>query len=153
MRKELYLWLCLFLSGFILSPTLWFGFTMDQALCHYAVWVWREYHLPPYLGVWDLSFPGIFLLHRLVLEIFGESILGFRLFDFLVQLSLVVMLYYLAGRLFRSSWAGFFSGIAAFFTGIISILKNKERSVLVFLSTLLGSLVLLWIFAEIAFPH
>ena len=49
--------------------------------------------------------------------------------------------------------AGFFSGIAAFFTGIISILKNKERSVLVFLSTLLGSLVLLWIFAEIAFPH
>ena len=45
------------------------------------------------------------------------------------------------------------SAIAGFFTGAISIFKNKERSVLVFLSTLLGFLVFLWCCAEILFPH
>jgi len=45
------------------------------------------------------------------------------------------------------------SAIASFFTGIISILKNKERSILVFLTTLLGFLILLWCLAEILFPH
>ena len=144
MGKEPRFWLCFFLSGFILSPTLWFGFTMDQALCHYAVWVWREYHLPPYLGVWDLSFPGIFLLHRLILEIFGESILGFRLFDFLVQLSLVVMFYYLAGKLFRSKWAGFFSGIIYslyYFSG--GALESGEREGFVLWLLVLSVLIFL----------
>jgi hypothetical protein len=37
--------------------------------------------------------------------------------------------------LFHLAWA---AGIIAFFVGIISIIKNKERTVLVFLSTLLG---------------
>ncbi len=45
------------------------------------------------------------------------------------------------------------SGILAFFTGIISIFKNKERSVLVFLSTAIGFFVLFWCLAEILFPH
>lgn len=44
-------------------------------------------------------------------------------------------------------------GIAAFFSGIIGIVKNKERSILVFLATLIGFFVLFWSFAEIAFPH
>jgi lipopolysaccharide export LptBFGC system permease protein LptF len=34
------------------------------------------------------------------------------------------------------------SGIAAFFTGIVGIIKNKERSVLVFISTIIGFLIL-----------
>jgi len=45
------------------------------------------------------------------------------------------------------------SAIASFFTGIISILKDKERAVLVFLSTILGFLILLFILAEFLFPH
>ena len=45
------------------------------------------------------------------------------------------------------------SGIFAFFAGIISIFKHKERAVLVFLSTAIGFFVLLWCFAEILFPH
>ena len=45
------------------------------------------------------------------------------------------------------------SAIVCFFTGIISVFKNKERSVLVFLSTILGFLVLLWCLAELLFPH
>jgi len=44
------------------------------------------------------------------------------------------------------------SGIGAFVTGIISILRG-ERSILVYVSTIIGLLVLLWTLAEIVFPH
>ena len=49
--------------------------------------------------------------------------------------------------------AGFVSGIAAFFCGIIGITRKKDYSVLVFISTMMGFFVLLWILAEILFPH
>lgn len=45
------------------------------------------------------------------------------------------------------------SGVAAFFTGIVSIVKGKERSILVYLSTAVGFIVLLFCTAEILFPH
>ena len=49
--------------------------------------------------------------------------------------------------------AGFAAGITAFFCGINGILKKKDHSLLVFISTVLGFLVLLWVLAEIVFPH
>ena len=49
--------------------------------------------------------------------------------------------------------SGLISGIAAFFVGIIGIARKKDHSVLMFLSTALGFLVLLWCLAEILFPH
>jgi hypothetical protein len=45
------------------------------------------------------------------------------------------------------------SGIAAFFTGIISIIKSKERSILVFLATIIGFLILFFVAGEIMVPH
>ena len=48
---------------------------------------------------------------------------------------------------------GMVSGIAAGFIGIIGIFKKKDRSVLTILSTILGLLLLLWVMAEIIFPH
>ena len=44
-------------------------------------------------------------------------------------------------------------GIASFFTGMFGIVKSKERAILVFVSTLIGLLVLWFVGAEIAFPH
>lgn len=44
-------------------------------------------------------------------------------------------------------------GIFAFFTGIIGVIKNKERSVLVFLSIIIGLFILLFCLGEIIFPH
>jgi cytochrome bd-type quinol oxidase subunit 2 len=44
-------------------------------------------------------------------------------------------------------------GTAAFFTGIIGIIKSKERSITVFLATLLGLFVLIFWLGEIIFPH
>lgn len=48
--------------------------------------------------------------------------------------------------------AGFASGTSAFIVGLVTIIKNKERGVLVFISTILGFLLILFIAAEIAFP-
>ncbi len=44
-------------------------------------------------------------------------------------------------------------GVAAFFTGIISIVKEKECSILVYLSTGIGFFILLFVASEILFPH
>jgi hypothetical protein len=45
------------------------------------------------------------------------------------------------------------SGVAAFFTGIIGIVKSKERAVGVFITTLIGFLVLAFISGEFLSPH
>ena len=42
------------------------------------------------------------------------------------------------------------AGILAFFTGII---KSKERSIIVFSSTIIGFFILVFVSAEILFPH
>ena len=48
--------------------------------------------------------------------------------------------------------SGAICAMAAFFVGLVAIIKQKERSILTFLSMLIGLLVFLWSFAEIAFP-
>ena len=44
-------------------------------------------------------------------------------------------------------------GIGAFFTGIISIIKRKERSVLVIITTIIGFIVLDFVLGEFLFPQ
>jgi len=44
-------------------------------------------------------------------------------------------------------------GIAAFFTGVVGIVWQGERKLMVFLCSLLGLLILLYVLAEILFPH
>ena len=95
------------LPGFVLSLTLWFGIGMDQAIYAYGAWVWKVFHLPPYIGVWDANYPGIFIIHRAALELFGPTIIGFRVFDFLAQLSCLCMIYYLAKKISGSGKCAF----------------------------------------------
>ena len=49
--------------------------------------------------------------------------------------------------------AGMGAGISAFITGLVAIIRHKERGVLVFISTVIGALLILFLFAEILFPH
>lgn len=49
--------------------------------------------------------------------------------------------------------AGMGAGVGAFILGFISILKKKERAFLVYISTLMGMLLTLFLMAEIVFPH
>lgn len=44
-------------------------------------------------------------------------------------------------------------GIAGFIIGIVSIFKNRDRSLLTLLSIPVGLLIIFWTIAEIAFPH
>lgn len=44
-------------------------------------------------------------------------------------------------------------GIAAFGAGLTAILRRRERGGMVFLSTALGLVVLIWVGAEIVSPH
>jgi cytochrome bd-type quinol oxidase subunit 2 len=45
------------------------------------------------------------------------------------------------------------TGVAAFFSGIISILKQKERAILVFVAAAIGLFVIYFALGEILFPH
>jgi len=105
--KDKYFWLSLIVPGFVLSLTLWFGIGMDQAIYAYGAWVWKYYQLPPYIGAWDGNYPGIFIIHRAALELFGPTIIGFRIFDFLAQLSCLFMIYYLAKKISGSGKSAF----------------------------------------------
>ena len=49
--------------------------------------------------------------------------------------------------------AGFVCGIAAFFVGIIGIIRKKDYSVFIFLSTAIGFLVILWCLAQFLFSY
>ncbi len=48
---------------------------------------------------------------------------------------------------------GMASGLGSFVTGLLSIVKRGERSILVFISTVIGGLLLLFITEEIISPH
>ncbi len=49
--------------------------------------------------------------------------------------------------------AGMAAGIAAFITGLVAILKHKENAILVYLSTVIGGLFIVYLIAELAFPN
>ena len=45
------------------------------------------------------------------------------------------------------------SGIAAFVTGLVSLIRDKERSFLVYISTIIGLLIIFLLVGEFLFPH
>ena len=49
--------------------------------------------------------------------------------------------------------AGMAAGVFGFITGLNAIFKQKEKAYLVYLSTMLGGLLTLFLIAEMAFPH
>ena len=109
--KDWLFWLALAVGGFFLSLTLRFGFGVDQVICAYGAWIWKTYHLPPYVGVWDQNFIGIFIIHRIAIELFGRSMLGFRIYDFALQLVGLAMMFYITRRFAGSSVAALLASI------------------------------------------
>ena len=45
------------------------------------------------------------------------------------------------------------SGVSALITGLIGVIRSRERSIIVYLATAIGLLVLLFWLGEIIFPH
>jgi uncharacterized membrane protein YeaQ/YmgE (transglycosylase-associated protein family) len=49
--------------------------------------------------------------------------------------------------------AGMVAGISAFITGLLAITRQNEYALLVFVSSLIGALLVLFLAGEILFPH
>ena len=80
-------------------------------------------------------------------------------FAMLLLMQLFVMLGETGGETFTDNLKLFFagiiggvSGLVSFFTGIISIIKHRERSFLVFLGTLIGLFILFFLLGEFLGP-
>ncbi|OGK98802.1 MAG: hypothetical protein A3E31_16565 [Candidatus Rokubacteria bacterium RIFCSPHIGHO2_12_FULL_73_22] len=54
----------------------------DAPIMHYVAWRIGE-GAAPYRDLFDMNFPGVYLLHRVVLGVFGASDAGWRAFDLL----------------------------------------------------------------------
>lgn len=48
---------------------------------------------------------------------------------------------------------GLLCGVAAFVTGLVAILRQKERSAMVFVATAVGALLLFFLAGELVSPH
>jgi len=94
-----------------------------------------------YLGKWSIGLIAAFVVFFVIFQILVAS--GQRGGEtFFSNLALTIPIF-LAGA----------SGVLAFLTGLIGVIRNKERSILVFLAMLVGFLVLLFSIGEVAFPH
>jgi Na+/melibiose symporter-like transporter len=49
--------------------------------------------------------------------------------------------------------AGMVAGISAFITGLLAILRKKENALLVYVATVIGALLMLFLTGEVVFPH
>jgi hypothetical protein len=48
---------------------------------------------------------------------------------------------------------GMAAGVSALITGLIAIIRQKERAILVYAATLVGAGFTLFLLAEVLFPH
>jgi len=49
--------------------------------------------------------------------------------------------------------AGMVAGISAFIAGLLAIVRQKENALLVYVSTVIGALLMLFLTGEVLFPH
>ena len=79
----------------LLAPTLTYRMGLDHGVFAYMGAELLDGRWP-YVGTWDHAFPGLVFLHGLEIFAFGKSIAMFRLFDLLVQLTTVALVYRIA---------------------------------------------------------
>jgi hypothetical protein len=100
------------------------------------------------LGKWSVGLivimPVLFAISFLLTDTLYESVASGE-----------TILQDIAGRpvLALSMLTGMVCGIAAFITGIITIVKRQERGLLVYVSTILGLLVIFFLIGEFVSPH
>lgn len=137
--KDPFFWTAFLIGAFVLSLTLWYGAGMAQSIVCYGSWLWKEYHLPPFVGFFNHTFPGIYIVGRLAMELFGDSVLALRILDLMVQLTCLPMIFYLVKRISHLSIAGFFAAVFyAFFYYGLSKDDTMHREDYVFWALLLG---------------
>jgi len=93
------------------------------------------------LGKWSTGLIAVFAVFLVVFEILVASgQRGGKTFFSNLALTIPILL------------AGI-SSVLALLTGLIGVIRNRERSILVFLAMLVGLFVLLFWIGEVIFPH
>ncbi len=92
--------LCGVLSAGILLIELVLPLSWDNWVYQTMGWDLIAYGKLPYVGSWDVNFPGIVYLHALAIALFGTSDLGFRIFDTMFEIAACLLLYRLLVRWF-----------------------------------------------------
>lgn len=100
------------------------------------------------LGKWSIglivTMPALFFLAQQFMHWFYEGVSsGDTILDDVVNRPFLAV----------TMLVGMASGASAFFTGIIAILKQKDKGFLVYISTVLGALTIIYLTMEMAFPH
>ena len=96
-KHRISFWTAIGVSAVILLPTLTFGLGYDHGLYQYMAWAWLKGQWP-YRDAFDISFPGIVLIHLVVMLLMGGSALALRAFDFAVQIITAALQYKLASE-------------------------------------------------------
>lgn len=92
----------------LLLPTLTFRMGVDQGSFAYIGSEILKGHWP-YLDTWESDFPGMMFLHAGIMLVFGKSIAMFRVFDLVVQLLVVSLIYRITTRV-STPVGGFLAG-------------------------------------------
>lgn len=100
------------------------------------------------LGKWSIvliiAMPLLFVLARQFMNMFYESVsAGDTILQDIAKRPALAL----------TMLTGMACGVSSFITGLIAIIRKKERSVLVYISTFIGFLFTLFLIAEVAFPH
>ncbi len=88
----------------ILPALCFYPFHTDHSIQQAMALSLVRYHGLPYIGSWDHNFPGTILIHSAGILLFGNSMLGFRMMELLMQIAIVLSLYKLS-RLWLSEGA------------------------------------------------
>ncbi len=96
---------CLTVSLAILLVELLLPLSWDNWVYQTMGWDLYSYGKLPYLGSWDVNFPGIVYLHALSIALMGTSDLAFRIFDVIFETATCLLFYKLLIRWFRPFFA------------------------------------------------
>jgi hypothetical protein len=97
-------------GALLLLPRLLFPMQMDQYFHHYLGWRLLHGGLP-YVASFDQNFPGGAILYAMGIAIFGQSSLGFAVYDLLVQGFTCYLIVHLARRYDPSGTASWIAPI------------------------------------------
>src|SRR5438132_2439552 len=97
-KDRISFWTAIAVSAMTLLPTLAFGLGFDHGLYQYMAWAWLKGQWP-YRDAFDISFPGIILIHLVAMLLMGGSALALRAFDFAVQIITAGLQYKLASKI------------------------------------------------------
>lgn len=107
-RKAVLLTVAAF-GGYLVWVSIAWSVVGDPAVFHYTAWL-ISHGAVPYRDIFDINFPGIYLVHLTVLKLLGSGDLAWRLFD-LGWLGLTCGVMYLYCRPLGDRWSAAASGL------------------------------------------